>query len=60
LLARGDQNLIAIDQCIVDGEEPISRITRVIVRLKVAGFDTSASEALRATMTETLNVMRDH
>ena len=56
----GDPSLIAIDQRIVDGEERIARITRVIARLQVGGFDMSAAEALHATMTKTLNRMRDH
>jgi hypothetical protein len=56
----GDPNLIALEQCIVDGEERVSRITRVIARLRVGGFDTSAAEALHLTMTASLNVMRDH
>jgi CheY-like chemotaxis protein len=43
---RGDApNLIAIDQCIVEGEERISRISRIIARVKVGGFDTSAAES---------------
>jgi len=54
-----DPNLIAIDQHIVDGEERIARIARVIARLTVGGFDTSAAEALHATMTASLNMMRD-
>jgi hypothetical protein len=56
----GDPSLIAIDQRIVDGEERIARITRVIARLQVGGFDMSAAEALHATMTKTLNRMRDY
>jgi len=55
-----DPSLIAIDQRIVDGEERIARITRVIARLQVGGFDMSAAEALHATMTKTLNRMRDY
>ena len=55
-----DLNLIAIDQCIVDGEERIARITRVIASWKEGGFDTSAAESLHATMIVSLNVMRDH
>jgi DNA-binding response OmpR family regulator len=54
-----DPSLIAIDQHIVDGEERIARITRVISRLQVGGFDTSTAETLRARMTATLNIMRD-
>ena len=54
-----DPSLIAIDQRIVDGEERIARIARVIARLTVGGFDTSAAEALHATMTASLNMMRD-
>jgi hypothetical protein len=55
----GAPNLIAIDQCIVDGEERIARITRVISRLQLSGFDTSAAEVLHATMIASLNVIRD-
>ena len=55
-----DLNLIAINQCIVDGKERIARITRVIARLQAGGFDTSAAESLHATMIVSLNVMRDH
>jgi CheY-like chemotaxis protein len=53
-------SLIGIDQCIVDGEERIARITRVISRLQLSGFDTSAAETLHARMTASLNIMRDH
>jgi len=55
----GDASLIAIDQRIVDGEERIARITRVIARLQAGGFDTTAAEALHATMTASLNLMRE-
>jgi hypothetical protein len=59
--AHGDvPNLVAIDQHIADGEERIARITRVIARLKVGGFDTCAAEALHATMTTSLSLMRGH
>jgi DNA-binding response OmpR family regulator len=53
-------NLVAIGRSILDGEERIARIASVIARLNAGGFDTSAAEALHATMTESLNVMRDH
>jgi DNA-binding NtrC family response regulator len=53
-------NLVAIGRSILAGEERITRIERVIARLKAGGFDTSAAEALHDTMIASLNVMRDH
>src|SRR5262249_46825866 len=52
-------NLLAIGKSVLDGEDRVARIERVIARLKAGGFDTSAAEALHATMTSSLNLMRD-
>jgi hypothetical protein len=61
LLSTGAiQVLLLLISVSADGEEQISRITGVIARLKAGGFDTSAAEELRATMTKTLNLMRGH
>jgi CheY-like chemotaxis protein len=54
-----DPSLVAISKTILDGEKRIARVTRIIACLKAGGFDTSAAEALLATMTTSLNLMRD-
>jgi len=51
-------NAKVLDQHLLDGEERLMRIRRVVTRLSAGGFDTSAAESLLTTMTKTLDHLR--
>jgi DNA-binding response OmpR family regulator len=55
-----DPTIVNFDQHIADGEERIVRIRRLIRRLQKSGFDTSAAENLVATMSASVELIRDH
>lgn len=55
-----DAKVISADWRIVDGEERIARVRCLIGRLQAMGFDTSVADDLLVTMTQSLDLIRDH
>jgi len=54
-----DVEVRGADQRIAEGEMRVLRISRLVARLQVLGFDTSVAQGLLVTMTENLDLMRE-
>jgi DNA-binding response OmpR family regulator len=58
--AQEDASVARIDKLIFDGEQRVLRMRLAIARLEAKGFDSSAGEAVLATMTKIVENMRVH
>ena len=52
--------VVGADQRIIDAEERIARVRRLMARLHAIGFDTTVAGMVLATMIESLDLMREH
>lgn len=59
-LATEREHLAKADRDIAEGEERISRQAELIERLREGGHSLSEAEGLLATLTQTLQLWRDH
>ena len=54
-----EPTIVNFDQHIADREERIARIKRLIRRLQMSGFDTSAAEKLVVAVSASVELIRD-
>ena len=52
--------MVGADQRIIDAEERIARVRRLMAPLHAIGFDTTVAGKVLATMIESLDLMREH
>ena len=60
LLSQDEAKVIPAERHLLDGEQRILRIKRLLTRLEGSGFDMSVAHKVLATMTERLDLMRRH